>query len=347
MEAALALRHAPSQPGGTGWLPRHYELVSVVLAAAGAVALSASTVCLLGAAAARNVADEGPEAEALLGQEGGRGKRRGLRGGGGGRMRLIHGTLRYLVPDRLHLKLRCGALTGRWAVCGLLGCVQAGRPHAQGAAPLPAARPTPSCAPTLSRLAACFLLLLLGRVVNIALPLAYKKVVDDLARAATAASAAARAGGGRSVLAQCGALLSGAGTTFHAVFFPWVAAYLALTFLQGSNGKGGIGLLSNLRDLLWIPLQQVGRAGAGRVRLRASWIDGWGLPALLGQGDASSGVLASTLQRACRRVSLDVFAHLLSLDHAFHLKRNTGAPLRRAWLPTSLRSAASHRGMRR
>ena len=30
------------------------------------------------------------------------------------------------------------------------------------------------------------------------------------------------------------------------------------------------------------------------------------------------------LQRACRRVSLDVFAHLLRLDHSFHLHRNTG-----------------------
>lgn len=35
-------------------------------------------------------------------------------------------------------------------------------------------------------------------------------------------------------------------------------------------------------------------------------------------------------QRASRRVSLDVFEHLLRLDHSFHLKRNTGAGRRLA-----------------
>lgn len=110
-----------------------------------------------------------------------------------------------------------------------------------------------------SRLIACFLLLLVGRVVNIALPLAYKHLVDRLASSTAAAAAAAAAGaegGSPSLRVLCSALAGGAAATFQEVFFPWVAAYLALTFLQGTSGKGGIGLLANLRDLLWIPLQQ-------------------------------------------------------------------------------------------
>lgn len=49
-----------------------------------------------------------------------------------------------------------------------------------------------------------------------------------------------------------------------------------------------MGLLSNLRQLLYIPITQ----------------------------------------RACKRVSIDVFAHLLRLDHSYHLKRNTGKVMR-------------------
>ncbi|EFN54392.1 hypothetical protein CHLNCDRAFT_25066 [Chlorella variabilis] len=82
------------------------------------------------------------------------------------------------------------------------------------------ARRLPPC-----RLLACFVLLLVGRVVNIGLPLAYKKVVDRLAETGVAAAAAAS----ENMLA-------------------------AATWLQGSSGKGGI--LANVRDLLWIPLQQ-------------------------------------------------------------------------------------------
>lgn len=49
-----------------------------------------------------------------------------------------------------------------------------------------------------------------------------------------------------------------------------------------------MGLLSNLRQLLWIPITQ----------------------------------------RAYKRVSVDVFEHLLLLDHSYHLKRNTGKVMR-------------------
>ena len=78
------------------------------------------------------------------------------------------------------------------------------------------------------------MLLLVGRVVNIALPLSYKKVVDRLAEtsAAAAAAAASQHGGDGCWKDLLGALAGAAGPTFKAVFFPWVALYLLFTFLQ-------------------------------------------------------------------------------------------------------------------
>lgn len=90
------------------------------------------------------------------------------------------------------------------------------------------------------------MLLALGRVVNIALPLAYKKVIDRLAATGAAAAASVAAAvasgddtgslhGGRGSAALrvlCRELANQAAPTFRDVFFPWVAAYLALTFLQ-------------------------------------------------------------------------------------------------------------------
>lgn len=101
-------------------------------------------------------------------------------------------------------------------------------------------RPLSSC-----RLVACFVLLAVGRVVNIALPITYKKVVDRLAdtsaaAAANAAAAVAAEGGGAAagVHALCAALAKAAAPTFRDVFLPWIAAYLALAFLQVGNGGG-------------------------------------------------------------------------------------------------------------
>jgi len=37
---------------------------------------------------------------------------------------------------------------------------------------------------------------------------------------------------------------------------------------------------------------------------------------------------AHTTSTGCRRVSIDVFGHLLDLDHAFHVKRKTGQIMR-------------------
>jgi len=68
------------------------------------------------------------------------------------------------------------------------------------------------------------------------------------------------------------------------VFLPWILVYLSLYLLQGGGGSGVVGLLSNMRAYLWIPVTQ----------------------------------------SAYRRVSTELFAHLLDLDHSFHLHRKTG-----------------------
>ncbi|KAL4854966.1 ATP-binding cassette sub-family B member 6 [Chlorella vulgaris] len=213
VEAAQALRQAQHQQSGTdaSWTAQHYETAALALAALSATALAASTACLLAASLAAPEAAGSGVRQPLLGEAGQQRKGQRRNGDGSRRMRLINGTLKYLVPDQLHLKIR---------------------------------------------LIACFLLLLVGRVVNIALPLAYKHLVDRLASSTAAAAAAAAAGaegGSPSLRVLCSALAGGAAATFQEVFFPW---------------------------------------------------------------------------RACRRVSLDVFAHLLRLDHAFHLHRHTGKVMR-------------------
>ena len=134
----------------------------------------------------------------------------------------------------------------------------------------------------------CFLLILLGRVVNLAVPLTFKRVVDTLSDVTAQINENGAAFTLRSLCAALGAGPEPPAITFWTVFLPWVAAYLALYFLQGGSGGGSAGLLSNLRQLLWIPITQ----------------------------------------RAYKRVSIDVFSHLLRLDHSYHLKRNTGKVMR-------------------
>ena len=88
------------------------------------------------------------------------------------------------------------------------------------------------------RLLGCLALVAAGRVVNVAVPIAFKQTIDALSAAALSA-----AGGGPV-------------PSFRAVFLPWVAAYLGLYLLQGGAGGGSAGLLSNLRALLWLPISQ-------------------------------------------------------------------------------------------
>lgn len=111
---AVQSYHARKQQGGphTGpWLVQHYEAMAAALAALNTAALVAATVCLLAAAIAAASGSEdaaGSPREPLLAEHRGRGKH-GRSGGpwdGSRRMRLVQGTLRYLVPDTLPLKLR-------------------------------------------------------------------------------------------------------------------------------------------------------------------------------------------------------------------------------------------------
>ena len=37
---------------------------------------------------------------------------------------------------------------------------------------------------------------------------------------------------------------------------PWVLAYMTASFFQGGSGGGAVGLISNLRSYLWIPISQ-------------------------------------------------------------------------------------------
>lgn len=104
VDAARAARHPAHPQAGAAWLAGHYEAAQLGLAALNAAALCASTLCLLAAAAGLGAGGGGGEAgEALLGEEG---RRRRKPRGGSQRLRLIHGTLKYLVPDTLQLRVR-------------------------------------------------------------------------------------------------------------------------------------------------------------------------------------------------------------------------------------------------
>ncbi|KAG1666247.1 hypothetical protein FOA52_011549 [Chlamydomonas sp. UWO 241] len=193
------------------------------------------------------------------------------------------------------------------------------------------------------RLFACFVLVAMERGVNLAVPVLFKQMVDSLsqvstlqtlgadgtlhaaaarllssipglsapaataasATAATAATAAATAAAA-SAAAAVGSTAAAAAATvsFWDLFYPSVFLYVGFYFLRG--GSGAEGLLANVRDLLWIPITQAqGLLANVRDLLRIS-----------------------ITQAAYRNVSLDVFGHLLMLDHQFHLKRKTGQIMR-------------------
>ncbi|XP_043219990.1 ATP-binding cassette sub-family B member 6-like [Amphibalanus amphitrite] len=108
----------------------------------------------------------------------------------------------------------------------------------------------------------CLALLVGTRITNVYVPLYYKYIVDDL-------------------------------TTTDGIHltpqFPWkdILTYVGLKFLQG-GGVGSMGLLNNLRNLLWIKVQQYTE----------------------------------------REVQVDLFAHLHRLSLRWHLARKTGEVLR-------------------
>lgn len=157
-----------------------------------------------------------------------------------------------------------------------------------------------------ARLAACFLLVMAERAINLAAPVAFKHMVEVLGDVTTAAAAAAAAnpeaaGHGPLSILQMGArslltALAGQGSTnsahlaaltgmsnntavltataasppagddhsaagveflapFWVLFYPWAFIYLGAFFLRG--GSGSEGLLTNIRDILYIPITQV------------------------------------------------------------------------------------------
>lgn len=165
-----------------------------------------------------------------------------------------------------------------------------------------------------ARLAACFVLVMAERAINLAAPVAFKHMVEVLGDITTAAAAAAAADpdaaavagpleilqmGARSLLmalagqhntrppvlqAAADASMiptsnstmltavgfaaaaseggSGAGgaeslAPFWVLFYPWAFIYLGAFFLRG--GSGSEGLLTNIRDILYIPITQVRR----------------------------------------------------------------------------------------
>jgi hypothetical protein len=78
----------------------------------------------------------------------------------------------------------------------------------------------------------------------------------------TMAAAAAAPAAGSAVAADGGAELL---APFWVLFYPWVFVYLAAFLLRG--GSGSEGLLANVRDILWIPITQVGCCGWKAVQL--------------------------------------------------------------------------------
>ncbi|KAI8474748.1 MAG: ABC transporter type 1, transmembrane domain-containing protein [Monoraphidium minutum] len=157
----------------------------------------------------------------------------------------------------------------------------------------------PSAGMLRARLLACFVLVMIERGVNLAVPILFKNMVealsalgeDDAAPGGNAAPAAAAlrrlASGLASALGLgAGGGAGGEGGAFWGLFYPWAFFYLGTLFLRG--GAGGEGLLADVRDILWIPITQA----------------------------------------AFRRISLDVFGHLLALDLHWHLHRKTGQVMR-------------------
>ncbi|KAK9823014.1 hypothetical protein WJX81_007044 [Elliptochloris bilobata] len=92
------------------------------------------------------------------------------------------------------------------------------------------------------RAALCVVLLGAMRLINLAVPILYRDVVNTFSET----SERARTDGDRPA----------EHFTLYQVFFPYVALYLGAAFLQGGAGTGSIGLLNNLRNWLWIPISQ-------------------------------------------------------------------------------------------
>lgn len=144
-----------------------------------------------------------------------------------------------------------------------------------------------------ARAMCCLTLLGLVRVLNIAVPILYKHLIDLLAAASapsTSAPLLAPATGSSSSsssgLQALAALCADVAKkyTFMELLYPWTLLYLAAIFFQGGMGGAFMGILNQLRSYLWIPVAQ----------------------------------------DAYRRISMRVFSHIMDLDLNFHLHKKTG-----------------------
>ena len=55
---------------------------------------------------------------------------------------------------------------------------------------------------------------------------------------------------------------------------PWVLAYMVAYFFQGGTGGGAVGLITNLRSYLWIPISQNSYRRVACCGL-CVWVVGW------------------------------------------------------------------------
>ncbi|CAL8467522.1 g7060 [Coccomyxa elongata] len=92
------------------------------------------------------------------------------------------------------------------------------------------------------RAGVCVLAIAVMRLLNLAVPILYREVVNTLADASSAAHP--RAGE------------SPESTPFWHIFYPYALLYMVAAFFQGGAGTGATGLLNNLRSYLWIPIAQ-------------------------------------------------------------------------------------------
>ena len=78
----------------------------------------------------------------------------------------------------------------------------------------------------------CVILIIALRLLNLAVPIAYKRVIDEFSKITSSQKPP-----------------SAAPVPFASAFLPWVAVWLVLYFLQGGGGGGGaVGLIANLRS---------------------------------------------------------------------------------------------------
>ncbi|KXZ43254.1 hypothetical protein GPECTOR_96g720 [Gonium pectorale] len=212
----------------------------------------------------------------------------------------------------------------------------------------------PDSRPLQLRLVACFGLVLAERCVNLAVPVLYKHMVDTLSSAGpppelppSLASAASAAPG---VVAPAAAAGAGAGRLTQPLGEA-VATLLsaAMAAASSSAGSDSNGLAANGTTLAAGGAEDVHGgllAAAYGVIAAAQSVSFWSVFYpwvfaylgfyLLRGASGMEGLLANMrdlvwipiTQAAYRRISLDVFGHLLDLDHQFHLHRKTGQIMR-------------------